>query len=257
MTTSAAKTRKNNAPGHRNVFRHDEPYLLALGQRAGCLPLDQPRSAWRCPTSAVYLAARMLKVRNSLRPSLQGFGRQSRSDPLRGQNRGPLATSSSRRARWASQAGSQASSSSAPSPIAAPSRFRSHTPAKPPKASSPWSSGCGRTCPPSTANGILHRSRANTGQMVFDRLDSEFRVVSAGEENAGRGLTIQNLHLSEVARWPGDAQSHPRRSPRRARPRMASSSSNPRPPGPAEPSTKNGRRAEDSGLVRSLLSLVA
>ena len=54
--------------------------------------------------------------------------------------------------------------------------------------------------------GILHRSRANTGQMVFDRLDSEFRVVSAGEENAGRGLTIQNLHLSEVARWPGDAQ---------------------------------------------------
>ena len=31
-------------------------------------------------------------------------------------------------------------------------------------------------------------------------------MVSAGEQNAGRGLTIQNLHLSEVARWPGDAQ---------------------------------------------------
>jgi hypothetical protein len=54
--------------------------------------------------------------------------------------------------------------------------------------------------------GPLKRSRANTGQMIFGRIDSEFRVVSAGEENAGRGLTIQNLHLSEVSRWPGDAQ---------------------------------------------------
>ena len=53
--------------------------------------------------------------------------------------------------------------------------------------------------------GPLRRSRANVGQMVFPRLDSEFRVVSAGEENAGRGLTIQNLHCSEVGRWPGDA----------------------------------------------------
>ena len=54
--------------------------------------------------------------------------------------------------------------------------------------------------------GPLKRTRANAGQMIFGRLDSEFRVVSAGEENAGRGLTIQNLHLSEVGRWPGDAQ---------------------------------------------------
>jgi hypothetical protein len=30
-------------------------------------------------------------------------------------------------------------------------------------------------------------------------------VESAGDANAGRGLTVQNLHLSEVARWPGDA----------------------------------------------------
>jgi hypothetical protein len=51
----------------------------------------------------------------------------------------------------------------------------------------------------------LKRSRANANQMVFAALDSEFRVVSAGEENAGRGLTIQNLHLSEVARWQGNA----------------------------------------------------
>ena len=54
--------------------------------------------------------------------------------------------------------------------------------------------------------GALCRSRANAGQMVFPRLDSEFRVISAGEENAGRGLTIQNLHVSELSRWPGDAQ---------------------------------------------------
>ena len=54
--------------------------------------------------------------------------------------------------------------------------------------------------------GALKRTRANTGQMIFGRMDSEFRVISAGEENAGRGLTIQNLHLSEISRWPGDPQ---------------------------------------------------
>ena len=53
--------------------------------------------------------------------------------------------------------------------------------------------------------GPLVRSRANVGQMVFPLLDSEFRVWSAGDENAGRGLSIQNLHCSEVSRWPGDA----------------------------------------------------
>jgi hypothetical protein len=53
--------------------------------------------------------------------------------------------------------------------------------------------------------GPLRLRRSNAGQMVFDELDSEFRVVSASDENAGRGLTIQNLHCSEVARWPGDA----------------------------------------------------
>ena len=54
--------------------------------------------------------------------------------------------------------------------------------------------------------GPLKRSRANVGQMRFPLLDSEFRVVSAGDEGAGRGLTVQNLHCSEVSRWPGDAQ---------------------------------------------------
>jgi hypothetical protein len=59
--------------------------------------------------------------------------------------------------------------------------------------------------PEAMREGAVRRSRANAGQMVFPALDSEFRVVSAGDESAGRGLTIQNLHCSEVARWPDDA----------------------------------------------------
>ena len=54
--------------------------------------------------------------------------------------------------------------------------------------------------------GPLKLSRSSANRMVFRALDSEFRVISAGEENAGRSLTIQNLHLSEIARWPGDAR---------------------------------------------------
>ena len=53
--------------------------------------------------------------------------------------------------------------------------------------------------------GPLRRGRANVGQMSFPELDSEFRVVSAADESAGRGMTIQNLHCSEVSRWQGDA----------------------------------------------------
>jgi hypothetical protein len=59
--------------------------------------------------------------------------------------------------------------------------------------------------PEAMREGAVRCSRANAGQMVFPALDSEFRVVSAGDENAGRGLTIQNLHCSEVARWPENA----------------------------------------------------
>ena len=53
-------------------------------------------------------------------------------------------------------------------------------------------------------NGALHTSRANVRQLVFTHLDSEYRVDSAADVNAGRGLTIRNLHCSEVARWHGD-----------------------------------------------------
>jgi hypothetical protein len=59
--------------------------------------------------------------------------------------------------------------------------------------------------PEELRSGCLRRNRANVGQMAFGKLDSEFRVVSASDTNAGRGLTIQNLHCSELARWPGDA----------------------------------------------------
>jgi hypothetical protein len=60
--------------------------------------------------------------------------------------------------------------------------------------------------PEELREGPLRRSIANSGQMCFPELDSEFRVVSAGDESAGRGLTVQNLHCSEVSRWPGDAR---------------------------------------------------
>ncbi len=59
--------------------------------------------------------------------------------------------------------------------------------------------------PEKLREGPLRRSRANSGQMRFTELDSEFRVMSAGDVGAGRGLTMQNLHCSELSRWPGNA----------------------------------------------------
>ena len=44
--------------------------------------------------------------------------------------------------------------------------------------------------------GPLKTSRANVRQIVFPEMDSQYRVVSAGDRNAGRGLTVQNLHCS-------------------------------------------------------------
>src|SRR5437588_7317318 len=51
----------------------------------------------------------------------------------------------------------------------------------------------------------LRTSRSNVRQIVFPELDSEYRIETAADPNAGRGLTIQNLHCSEVARWPRHA----------------------------------------------------
>jgi hypothetical protein len=59
--------------------------------------------------------------------------------------------------------------------------------------------------PKGMRGGPLRTSRDNVRQIVFPEMDSTYRVVSAGDRNAGRGLTVQNLHCSELARWPGDA----------------------------------------------------
>jgi hypothetical protein len=48
--------------------------------------------------------------------------------------------------------------------------------------------------------GALRTSRSNVRQLVFPALDSEYRVETA-DDNAGRGMTIHNLHCSEVSRW--------------------------------------------------------
>jgi hypothetical protein len=44
--------------------------------------------------------------------------------------------------------------------------------------------------PEDMREGPLRRSIANAGQMCFPELDSEFRVVSAGDANAGRGEPV-------------------------------------------------------------------
>ena len=58
--------------------------------------------------------------------------------------------------------------------------------------------------PEELREGPLKTSRANVRQLSFPEIDSSYCVVSAGDRNAGRGLTVQNLHCSELARWPGN-----------------------------------------------------
>ena len=53
--------------------------------------------------------------------------------------------------------------------------------------------------------GVLKTGQSNVRQIVFPKMDAQYRVVSAADRNAGRGLTVQNLHCCELARWPGDA----------------------------------------------------
>jgi hypothetical protein len=59
--------------------------------------------------------------------------------------------------------------------------------------------------PEALREGPLKTSRATVRRITFPEMDSQYMVVSAGERNAGRGLTVQNLHCSELARWPGHA----------------------------------------------------
>jgi len=58
-----------------------------------------------------------------------------------------------------------------------------------------------RHLPQPIREGRLRTSRANRRQLVFKEIDSEFRVETASDLEAGRGLTIQRLHASEVGRW--------------------------------------------------------
>ena len=60
--------------------------------------------------------------------------------------------------------------------------------------------------PVEVQQGALRTSRANVRQIAFPSLDSEYRVATAADADAGRGTTVHNLHCSEVARWPGDPQ---------------------------------------------------
>jgi hypothetical protein len=59
--------------------------------------------------------------------------------------------------------------------------------------------------PEDLREGPLRTSKSNRRQIVFPKIDAQYRVVTAGDRNAGRGLTVQNMHCSELARWPGDA----------------------------------------------------
>jgi hypothetical protein len=58
--------------------------------------------------------------------------------------------------------------------------------------------------PENLRRGPLKTGRSNVRQLVFPALDSQYCVVTAGDRNAGRGLSVQNMHCSELARWPGD-----------------------------------------------------
>jgi hypothetical protein len=62
-----------------------------------------------------------------------------------------------------------------------------------------------KSLPEHARKGALKTAHSNVRQIVFPEMDSQYQVVSAADRNAGRGLTVQNLHCSELSRWPGDA----------------------------------------------------
>ncbi len=59
--------------------------------------------------------------------------------------------------------------------------------------------------PEALRRGALKSARPSARRLLIPELDSEYLVETAGDRNAGRGLTIGNLHCTELARWPGDA----------------------------------------------------
>ncbi|HZZ39457.1 MAG TPA: terminase [Acidobacteriaceae bacterium] len=51
---------------------------------------------------------------------------------------------------------------------------------------------------------VLKNPKRSSRRIAFPAIDSEYLIETAGDRNAGRGLTITNLHCTELARWPGD-----------------------------------------------------
>ncbi|MGB7134395.1 MAG: terminase, partial [Acidobacteriaceae bacterium] len=49
----------------------------------------------------------------------------------------------------------------------------------------------------------LKSARVTRRRIVIPQIDSEYLIETAGDRNAGRGLTITNLHCTELAHWPG------------------------------------------------------
>ena len=47
---------------------------------------------------------------------------------------------------------------------------------------------------------------SNAKELIFDKLDSGYKVGTAGNKSVGRGTTIQYFHGSEVAYWPNAAE---------------------------------------------------
>lgn len=103
--------------------------------------------------------------------------------------------------------------------------------------------------PEGMRKGALRTSRANVRQLVFPRLDSEYRVATAADASAGRGTTIHHLHCSEVARWPDDAE-ETLASLRAAVPQSGEVVIESTPNGAGGPFYEEWQRADETGYTR-------
>jgi hypothetical protein len=106
--------------------------------------------------------------------------------------------------------------------------------------------------PEELKQGALKTSRANVRQLVWPCLDSEYRVESAADPNAGRGTTIRNLHCSEVARWLRDG-AEALRSLRAAVPPHGQVVMESTPQGAGGPFYEEWQHADETGYVRHFL----
>jgi len=62
------------------------------------------------------------------------------------------------------------------------------------------------SCLPVGIQRAVVTERANVRELAFAGTDSRFRVDTAGNPGAGRGLTLTHLHASEVSEWPGSPE---------------------------------------------------